>query len=114
MTLISIEAELITLVTVYTVEPSNQQKLLDVLDTATVEVMQHLDGFVSANFHKGSDGTSVVNYAQWRNPEAFEAMLANPDAQKHAQEAANLATKVERHLCEVESVFFAPSKMLKA
>lgn len=113
MTLISTEAELITMVTVYTVEPSNQQKLLDLLDKATVEVMQHLEGFVSANFHKGSDGTSVINYAQWRNSEAFQAMIVNPDAQKYAQEAAKLATKVERHLCEVESVFFAPSMMLK-
>lgn len=41
MTLISTEAELVTLVTVYTVEPSNQQKLLDLLDEATVKIMQH-------------------------------------------------------------------------
>jgi len=114
MTLISTEAELVTLVTVYTVEPSNQQKLLDLLDEATVKIMQHLDGFVSANFHKGNDGTSVINYAQWRNPKAFEAMMVNPDAQRYSDEAARQATKVESYLCEVDSVFFSPSKMLKS
>ena len=112
MTVISVEAKLITVINVFTVEPTNQQELLDLLDKATVDVMQHVDGFISANFHKGIDGKTVINYAQWRGQKAFEAMMENPEAQKHMNEAAKLATKVEPHLCEVESVFFAPSALL--
>lgn len=32
---------------------------------ATDEVLRHLPGFVSANVHRGLDGTTVVNYGQW-------------------------------------------------
>ena len=40
--------------------------------------MQHQPGFVSANIHVSTDGTRVVNYAQWESAEAFQAMLADP------------------------------------
>ncbi|WP_343709058.1 antibiotic biosynthesis monooxygenase [Mycobacterium sp.] len=55
--------------------PKRARELADLLITATDEVMQHIDGFISANIHLSSDGTRVVNYAQWRSAEAMHAML---------------------------------------
>lgn len=33
----------------------------------------------------------VVGYAQWRSREAFEVMLANPEAQQHMQPISEYA-----------------------
>ena len=80
MTRIAIDQDVVTLVNVFSVAPENQEKLLDMLIEATQQTMRHLPGFVSANFHRSLDGTKVINYAQWRTQEDFQAMLANPEA----------------------------------
>jgi len=94
----------VTLINVFTVAPENQQRLVDVLVDATQAVMRKQPAFVSANIHKSLDGTQVTNYAQWRSPEAFEAMLRNPEAAEHMKEAAGIAEKFEPHLYEVSFV----------
>ena len=91
----------VTLINVFTVEPQNQQKLIEVLSQATEEVMSRQPGYISANIHKSLDGTKVTNYAQWRTKEDFEAMLKNPAAQKHMEAASRLAAKVEPYLYNV-------------
>jgi signal transduction histidine kinase len=78
----------ITLITVLTIAPENQQRLLDLLDTATEQVMQQVSGFVSAHRHRSQDGTRVVHYAQWESQAAFEAMRHNPESQYHMAEAS--------------------------
>ncbi|MBV9011906.1 MAG: antibiotic biosynthesis monooxygenase [Pseudonocardiales bacterium] len=103
-TTITEQASVATLINVFTVEPEHQRELLNVLITASEEVMRHLPGFVSANLHASTDGTRVVNYAQWENAEAFEAMLGNPAAREHMDRAATLAVQFEPHLYVVESV----------
>jgi heme-degrading monooxygenase HmoA len=89
---------------VFTVEPDRATELAELLQRSTDEVMQHLDGFRSANIHVSTDGTRVVNYAQWESPEAFQAMLADSAARVHMQEAAAIATSFDPHLYTVESV----------
>ena len=97
-------APLVTLVNVFTVEPDDQDELVQLLIEATEKTMKHLPGFVSANIHKSFDGTRVVNYAQWRTKEDFEALKTTPKALPHMLKAALLA-KFEPILCEVvESV----------
>jgi len=73
--------------------------------------MHHLPGFVSANIHSSLDGTRVVNYAQWRRVEDFEAMLHDSGAREHMQAATQLAERVEPHLCRV--VFSDPAPPAK-
>lgn len=80
--------------------PQDQQALIDVLVEATEKVMNTQPGFLSANIHKSLDGTQVVNYAQWRSREDFEAMLTRSEVLPHMQ-AANRLAKVEPHLYEV-------------
>src|SRR5699024_679468 len=69
MTAITVHADHATLINVFTVEPDHARQLADLLTTATEEVMRHIDGFISANIHVSTDGTRVVNYAQWRDAE---------------------------------------------
>jgi quinol monooxygenase YgiN len=70
---ISKENKVVTLVNVFTVEPGNQQKVVDMLVKATETTMKKIPGFVSASIHKNLDGVRVVNYAQWRSAQDFEA-----------------------------------------
>ena len=69
---IDLDSKVITLVNVFTVEPNNQQRLVDLLIEATKKVMSQQEGFISANLHKSLGGTRIVNYAQWKSKEAFE------------------------------------------
>ena len=54
----------IALINTFTVAPKRADELLAVLEKATHEVMRHVPGFVSANFHRSLDGRYVANYAQ--------------------------------------------------
>lgn len=91
MTTISADKACVTLVNVFTVAPERQQALLDLLIEATQAVMRRQPGYLSANIHRGLDGTRVVNYAQWRSRADFEAMLANPECQAHLRAAGQMA-----------------------
>jgi quinol monooxygenase YgiN len=88
------------LINVFTVEPENQRRLIDLLIAATKKVMNKQEGFISANIHKSLDGTRVVNYAQWKSREAFEKTLKNPKAIVHMNEILTIA-KADGSLYEV-------------
>ena len=79
--IIRADAEVVTLINVFTVDREDQLRLVELWQDATERVMRHLPGFVSANVHRSLDGMKVVNYAQWENQEAFTAMLQNPGGQ---------------------------------
>jgi quinol monooxygenase YgiN len=104
MTVITEHADHVTLINVFTVEPGHARQLTDLLTQATEEVMQHVDGFISANIHLSTDGTRVVNYAQWRSAEAFQAMQQDSTARQHMAVCADLASSFDPHLYSVESV----------
>lgn len=101
MAIIATDQDVVTLVNVFTVPEEKQRQLVDLLAHATRITMNRLPGYVSANIHRSLDGLKVVNYAQWRRTEDFEAMLRDPAAQVHMQAAAQLATSFEPHLYEV-------------
>ncbi|MGA9524036.1 MAG: antibiotic biosynthesis monooxygenase family protein [Myxococcaceae bacterium] len=90
-TTIAASAPVVTLINVFEVSAEKQSALIDILEKATIEVMQHLPGFISANIHRSLDGTRVANYAQWRSADDFKRMLANPEAQVHMAEATAIA-----------------------
>ena len=93
-----------TLINTFTVEPDRAGELADLLTSATEAVMRHQPGFKSANIHLSTDGTRVVNYAQWESAEAYRAMLENPMARAHMGQCAAVATSFDPHLYTVESV----------
>ena len=100
MSIIEKSNDILTLVNVFTVRPEKQRELVAVLIEATQQTMKHMPGFISANIHRSLDGNKVVNYAQWKSMDAFEAMRKNPKAIPHMQAAAALA-QFEPILCEV-------------
>ncbi len=89
------------MINIFTVEPSKQEKLIEMLIEATEQIMNKQEGFLSANIHKSMDGTKVVNYAQWKSKEAFEKMLNNPKAQIHMNDILTIAKSLDGNLYRV-------------
>jgi quinol monooxygenase YgiN len=91
MTTISPSRKLVTLINVFTVEPANQQQLLELLARATETSVRHAPGFISASLHRGLDGTKVTMYARWRSVEDYQAMRENPAPLPYLQQALAIA-----------------------
>lgn len=102
MSTISADAGIMTLINTFFVDPANADRLVAVLAEATERGMRQRPGFISANLHKSEDGTRVVNYAQWRSKEDFQAMLQDPEAAPHMKAAADLAARFEPIIYTVE------------
>jgi quinol monooxygenase YgiN len=100
MPTISKNNKVVSLINTFTVEPADQQRVVDLLMAATEKTMKHLPGFVSASIHRSLDGVRVVNYAQWRSRQDFEAMRTNPQAQEHMKTLLSIS-KPDFHLYEV-------------
>lgn len=101
-TTITTNSDVTTLINVFTVDPADQERVLDTLIEATDKYIRHIPGFIAANFHASTDGTRVVNYAQWASPEDWKAMLADPDCAAHIGEVMRIS-QPEYHLYRVVS-----------
>jgi Antibiotic biosynthesis monooxygenase len=104
MTTISKDANLITFINVFTVDPANQPRLVELLIKVTDTYVRHATGFVSSSLHRGRDGTKVTMYAQWRSLEDYEAMRSDPGPLPYLQEALTIA-KFEPGIYEVVESF---------
>ena len=104
MPTISKDLELLTLINIFTVEPANQQELVELLIQATQSTVRHVEGFVSASLHRSLDGTKVAMYAQWRSVEDYQAMRSTPTASPYLQNALGLA-RFEIGMYEVVETF---------
>ena len=101
---ISAKSSVVTLINVFTVDPTNQQRLVELLTHATEVSVRHASGFVSASLHRSLDGTKVTMYAQWRSVEDYQAMRQDQAALPFPQEALTIAT-FEPGMYEVVQTF---------
>jgi len=92
MTEIAMEQGAVTLINVFSVDPGDQQRLLELLQQATVGMMSKQPGYLSAQIHRGLDGTRVAVHAKWRSREDFEALANDPNATAHMRRARELAS----------------------
>lgn len=107
MTTITTEPDHTTLINVFDVAPERADQLVEVLTTASEQVMRYLPGFVSANIHVSADRTRVVNYAQWSSAQAYATIFDNPTVTEHMGRAAALANSFDPKLYIVASVYSA-------
>src|SRR5258706_7610833 len=108
MTTISKDADLITLINVFTVDPSNQTRLVELLTEVTDTFVRHAPGFISSSLHRSLDGTKVTMYAQWRGLDDYETMRRDPGPFPYLQEALTIAT-FEPGIYDVVESFAPPS-----
>lgn len=104
MTTISAKSDEMTLINMFTVEPANQRRLVELLTEATEVSVRRAPGFVSASLHRSTDGTKVTMYAQWRSIDDYQAMRQDPAPLPFLQEALTIA-KFEPGVYEVVRTF---------
>ena len=109
MTTISKDADLVTLINVFTVAPSHQSRLVELLTKATASFVRHARGFVSSSLHRSRDGTKVTMYAQWRSLDDYETMRRNPGPLPYLQEALTIA-RFEPGIYDVVESFAPPAR----
>lgn len=112
MTTIAENADLVTVINVFRVEPRNQQKLLDILARAAETSVRDLPGFVSAALHRGVDGTRVTMYGQWESEEHYQrylSMRSNRGAASYVEQVLAIA-EFDPGTYEVVKVLDGPSK----
>ncbi len=94
----------LTLINIFTVDPANQQKLVDLLIAATEGSVNKIEGFISSSLHKSLDGTKVTMYAQWRSLVDYQNMRNNSSASPYFEQALQMAT-FESGMYEVVRTF---------
>lgn len=65
---------------IFTVEPNSQQQIASAIADQVEKTVAHRAGFLSATYHLSTDGTQIMNYAQWTSTDAFDAFVTNPAA----------------------------------
>jgi len=79
MTPITPGSDIVTAINVISVEPKNQARVVELLSRASDILGKTQSGFISANIHRGLDGTKVVNYVQWCSKDAFQSVFDNKE-----------------------------------
>src|SRR5579863_3041116 len=105
-TTISTHDGLATLINIFTVEPENQPKLIELLKGSTETMISKMPGWVSTNFLASKDSRRVVIYSPWRSAKDVETMRQNPEMGPYVQRIAAIA-KFEAMLCDVSYVHHA-------
>ena len=95
---ISREGHLVTLINVFETKPEQQQALIDAW-LRFVESVKEEPGMIGAALHRSTDGTRVVNYAQWRSEADYSNFVQKYREQMDARRP--LAERVDPHLYEV-------------
>ncbi|WP_415310808.1 hypothetical protein [Candidatus Nitrosocosmicus sp. FF01] len=80
---------------------SKQQRVVNMLNDATQQIMVKHDGFISSIIYTSLDGTRVVGFVEWKNKEAIENMLNDPRMIIHMNDIASIVN-VDRSLYQLE------------
>jgi len=82
----------IVFINVFQVDPSNQQRLVNILTKVTGEIVSQAPGFISSTLHRSTDGNKVTMYAKWASLLDYEAMRQDPAPRPYLEEALSFAT----------------------
>lgn len=96
--LITKESGLVTLINVFETRPEQQQALIDNW-IRFVDTVKGEPGMIGTALHRSTDGTRVINYAQWRSEEDLERFTKK--YRENMQTRSHLAEHVDPHVYEV-------------
>jgi heme-degrading monooxygenase HmoA len=89
-----------TQITTVKLPPDNQDEILQLMKERA-KFMATQPGFVSVNLHRSKDGSHVVNYVQWTNPEKLAAAHHAPEFRKKWPRFGELVKEAEPCLYDV-------------
>lgn len=92
--------DVLTVIIIFAVEPERQQELVDTIVDFLETTVKHQPGFVSSSLHKSLDGVRVMNYAQWKSREDYEAFTHNSEVRSKGAKLSEFQM-LDSHLYEV-------------
>ena len=92
------DADPVVLINVYRCEPERQTVLMEHL-TTMIRAQRELDGFISANIHRGLNGRVAAVHAVWQSQAQWKAMARQPTVAAAMEPILSIAT-FEPHLYE--------------
>jgi quinol monooxygenase YgiN len=92
--------DVITVIIIFAVEPQRQQELVDNIVEFVEKGVKHQPGFVSSSIHKSIDGVRVMNYAQWKTEEDYQAFINNSQLRQLGEKLSQFQIH-ESHVYEV-------------
>jgi heme-degrading monooxygenase HmoA len=92
------ESGLVTLINVFETRPEEQQALIDNW-IRFVDSVKGEPGMIGTALHRSTDGTRVVNYAQWRSEEDLSRFTKK--FRENMQARGQFAERVDPHVYEV-------------
>ena len=84
--------KLTVLVTIFSVQPDNEQKLVDLIEEGTSNLFSKQPGYISCSIHRGSDAKHLVLYGQWESPQSIDAFRKVPEIGEYTKKILQLAT----------------------
>ncbi|QIS20959.1 antibiotic biosynthesis monooxygenase family protein [Nocardia terpenica] len=101
MSVITGNTDVFTLIITMSVKPENCDALLELIERTTKEFISHQPGFISANLHRNTDSTKLVNYGQWENSTLYAQARARAEFKSLSEGVAELAENIEPVPCRV-------------
>ena len=104
MTTIAKNADCVTLINVFSVEPEKQQQLSALLIELTNNSMRQLPGFISGNIYRSLDGTRVAIHGQWRTLSDLKYMVKIRQSIPQMEQVVKLTSGVDARVYELVEV----------
>jgi heme-degrading monooxygenase HmoA len=92
-----------TQITTVKLTAGNQDEVLRLMKERA-RFMATQPGFISVNLHRSKDGSHVVNYVQWTNPDKLAAAHHSPEFRKKWPRFGEIVQEIEPCLYEVVHV----------
>ena len=94
---------IVTQITTVKTSPDNQAEVLQMMKERA-HFMAKQPGFVSISLHCSKDGSHIVNYIQWTNPDKLSAAHHRPEFREGWPRFGKLASEIEPCLYDVVHV----------
>lgn len=85
-------SKITVLISVFTVQPENEQKLIELFEEGTLSIFSRQPGYISSSIHRGIDAKRLVLYGQWESREYIETFRKKPEIGQYFQKVKELAT----------------------
>jgi heme-degrading monooxygenase HmoA len=100
MTEISQDKGIVTQITTVKLPAGKQEEVIDLMKERA-RFMAKQPGFVSISLHRSKDGSHVVNYIQWTDPQKLSAAHHSPEFRKKWPQFGEIAEEIEPCLYDV-------------
>jgi len=97
------DSGVVTQITTVKLPPKNAAEVLQLM-TERAKFMAMQPGFVSVSLHRSKDGSHIVNYVQWTNPEKLAAAHHSPEFRKKWPRFGELIEEAEPCLYDVVEI----------